>query len=97
MGFETDGGFVKRNERFSLLAELGCIICGQPAQIHHLIGVKYRGMGQKADNEYTIPLCASCHTGKNGIHQIGKKTWEARYGTQEELLIKTNKKLENLF
>ena len=84
---------MKRNERFAKLGEMGCIICGQPPQIHHLIGVKYRGMGQKADDQYTIPLCLDHHTGAEGIHTLGKRPWEAKYGTQEELLNATNEKL----
>ena len=84
---------MKRKERFERLAEMGCVICKQPAQIHHLIGVKYRGMGQKADNEFTIPLCLNHHTGAEGIHQIGKQTWQAQFGTQEELLQRTNERL----
>jgi len=84
---------VKRKERFERLSEIGCIICVQPPQIHHLIGVRYRGMGQKADDQYTISLCLNHHTGAEGIHTIGKRTWEAKYGTQEELLDKTNRRL----
>jgi len=85
---------MKRNERFEKLADMGCVICGQPPQIHHLIGLKYRGLGQKADDQYTIPLCHNHHTGQNGIHQLGKGLWERTFGTQEELLEKTNKKLK---
>ena len=85
---------MKRKERFDRLSEMGCIVCGQPPQIHHLIGVKYRGMGQKADDQYTIPLCLDHHTGAEGIHTLGKRPWEAKYGTQEELLEKTNDKLD---
>ena len=88
---------MKCKERFERLAEIGCIICGQPPQIHHLIGVRYRGMGQKADDMYTLPICLHHHTGAAGIHTIGKRTWEAKYGTQEELLAKTNDKLSNHF
>ena len=85
---------MKRKERFERLAEMGCVICKQPAQIHHLIGVKYRGMGQKADDQYTIPLCLHHHTGQLGIHQMGKGAWERMFGTQEELLQRTNERLE---
>jgi len=87
---------MKAKERFDLLSQLGCCICGQPPQIHHLTGIKYRGMGQKADDVYTIPLCMNHHTGAEGIHQIGKKTWEAKYGYQDDLLEQTNQKLETL-
>ena len=83
----------ERRERFDALSELGCAICGMPPQIHHLIGTKWRGMGQKSDDRNTIPLCLHHHTGAEGVHTIGKKTWEAKYGTQEELLEQTEAKL----
>ena len=40
-------------------------------------------MGMK--DKDMIPLCYIHHQGKLGIHTIGKKTWEERYGTQREL------------
>jgi hypothetical protein len=86
----------ERRERFEALAEMGCAICGQPPQIHHLIGVRYRGMGQKAHDMYTIPLCMNHHTGQQGIHKVGMKQWEFQYGTQEHLLEVTNLKIEML-
>ena len=84
------------NKRFDLLSQLGCCICGRPPQIHHLTGIKYKGMGQKADDKYTIPLCMDHHTGAEGIHTLGKRPWEAKYGTQEELLEQTEQRLERL-
>ena len=84
----------ERSERFNALFEMGCAICGQPPQIHHLIGSRYRGMGQKAHDMYTIPLCLNCHTGKDGIHTLGMRAWEKKFGTQEELLEITNIKIE---
>jgi len=86
----------ERRERFEALSELGCAICGQPPQIHHLIGTKWRGMGQKADDRHTIPLCMKHHTGSHGIHHMGMRKWEYRFGTQEELLLETDYKIEML-
>lgn len=82
-----------RKKRFDILSQLGCCVCGQPPQIHHLIGAKYRGMGQKADDLLTIPLCMNHHTGAEGIHTIGKKTWESKFETQEHYLELTNQKV----
>jgi hypothetical protein len=76
--------------RFNLLSEYGCIICKSPAEIHHLLGIKYSGVGQKAKDEFTIPLCPNHHRGVDGIHQIGIKTWEAKFNTQEFYLEKIN-------
>ena len=86
----------ERRDRFNALSEMGCAICGQPPQIHHLIGIRYKGMGQKANDIYTIPLCMNHHAGQQGIHKVGKKQWEHQYGTQEELLEVTNLKIEML-
>jgi hypothetical protein len=81
-------------ERFDILSQLGCCICRQPPQIHHLIGIKYRGMGQKADDVFTIPLCLYHHTGPEGIHTLGKRAWEAKYGFQDDWLEETERRIE---
>lgn len=71
---------------------LGCMACRKlghldtPAVIHHVrMG---QGMGQRASNREVIPLCPWHHNmGGHGeaIH-AGQKTWEKRFGTEEELL-----------
>ena len=33
-----------------------------------------------------IPLCHHHHQGGEGIHTLGTKIWEEKYGTQEDLL-----------
>ena len=86
----------ERRERFDLLSEMGCIICGQPPQIHHLIGNKYRGLSQKAGDDKTIPLCMDHHTGHDGIHKMGMRAWEEEFGTQEHLLEIVNIKIQML-
>lgn len=70
-------------EHYSRVAELGCIICGRPAELHHLTGA---GMGLKSHWSEVIPLCPEHHrTGKDAVH-AGKKSFEAKFGTQRELL-----------
>ena len=76
------------SEWMSAIQATGCIICriqgnlGTPACIHHeLIGGKRKG------HFYTLPLCPHHHQfGPWGeaIHN-GKKTFIAKYGTEEEL------------
>ncbi len=84
-------------KRFSMLSELGCIICLQPAEIHHLKGIEFgSGIGIKAPHKFTIPLCPNHHRGADGFHVIGKKTWEARFSTQKHLLTITNDKIKML-
>lgn len=71
------------------VAELGCIICRMPTELHHprfLVGG-----AQKASNYDVIPLCFLHHRGGGygvAFHQ-GKKAFEANFGTEAELLEKT--------
>ncbi len=76
------------------VAELGCIACyvqfgveGTPCEIHH---TRHKvGMAQRAGWFDVIGLCPEHHrnsgNGKKAIH-AGIKTFEALYGTEEELL-----------
>jgi hypothetical protein len=66
------------------VAELGCIICGGIPEIHH--NTKNRGYGAKSSNYDIMPLCVRHHRGEEGIHHIGVKTWEAKYGDQDDLV-----------
>lgn len=41
---------------------LPCSHCGNPeAEPHHIIGIGASGMGTKADDIHTMPLCRRCH------------------------------------
>jgi len=66
------------------VAELGCVICGGIPEIHH--NTKNRGYGAKSSNYDIIPLAVRFHRGEEGIHHIGVKTWEAKYGDQDDLV-----------
>jgi len=66
------------------VAELGCVICGGIPEIHH--NTKNRGYGAKSSNYDIMPLCVHHHRGEEGIHHIGVKTWEAKYGDQDDLV-----------
>lgn len=90
-------------QRFDALARMGCCVCRNIAGlsgfyssetcIHHLTGSKYRGMGMKAKDEHTIPLCHFHHQGAEGIHTLGMRVWEAKFGTQTELLEQCNNRM----
>jgi len=82
-------------DHLSRVASLGCICplpdrlgmtrCEAPAEIHHLLNGT---IGRKASNFEVIPLCPYHHrTGPFGhaVHN-GTKTFEARYGSQREML-----------
>ena len=69
------------------VAALGCIICRQlgiddsPAHVHHIR--EGQGMGQRAGDMLTIPLCPEHHQGATGIHGLGTRAFERMYGTTE--------------
>ena len=49
------------------VASLSCAVCGaEPVHVHHVRNSF--GMAQRAPHFLTIPLCAACHTGENGVH-----------------------------
>ena len=85
---------MKRNKKhLDRVAALGCIVCavfhnrrGVPATIHH-IRDGY-GMGQRAPDEETLPLCPAHHqTGGYGVaYHAGRKAWIERYAPERELL-----------
>jgi len=81
-------------ERYHKLADLGCIVCLHngiytPPAIHHTDGRTKPGANKK-----TIGLCGAHHqTGGEGVafHATGRKTWEAKYGKEADLLAETNR------
>ena len=79
------------------VADYGCVACEidgltRPAEIHHIR--KHTGMGLRPSHSDTIPLCYSHHrTGKISVH-LGKKEFEKRYGTEQEILKKVNREIE---
>lgn len=79
------------SDHMDAVAELGCIICHRPAEVHHL-----PGHGMRASHFHTIPLCPDHHRNGNigvAVHS-GRKSFEANFGTEGELLAKTLKLLE---
>ena len=79
------------------VADYGCIACQidgvvKPAEIHHIR--KHTGMGLRPPHTKILPLCASHHrTGKISVH-LGKKAFEEKYGTEEQLEKKLRERLE---
>ena len=60
----------------------GCVICGQPAQFHHLPGARPNALA------IGYPLCMEHHTGQEyhgqSIHN-GNQEFCAKYGSELEL------------
>lgn len=54
------------NDWKAKVAELGCLICRSPAQLHHVR--EGQGMSQRASDWLVVPLCVLHHTGSHGIH-----------------------------
>jgi len=76
-----------------IVAELGCIICGSPASLHHPRFCV--GMSQRENDWLVIPLCQYHHQGGpfgQAIHN-GKNTFELNYGSEAKLLALTIKKI----
>lgn len=80
----------KEREHMSKVASIGCIVCRMAglmseAEIHH---IGNGAMGKRASNYEVIPLCHIHHrTGGHGVAvHAGRKTWEANFGTEKDLL-----------
>lgn len=68
------------------VASLPCCGCGLPAdEAHHMIGHGYKGMGTKAPDLFTLPLCRNCH---DELHR-SPATWEALHGDQWRHILDT--------
>ena len=85
-------------ERLKTIGEMPCYACFQdgkgevPSEVHHIR--KHTGMGLRPSHFDTIPLCSGCHrTNKISVH-LGKREFERRYGTEQEILEKVNREIE---
>jgi len=76
-------------QRASRVADLGCLICGDEAMIHHAL----TGAGGRRNHDLILPLCHRHHQGNEGIHTLGRKAWERRFGTERELLERVKQEL----
>lgn len=79
------------------IKNLGCQVCFmetgeyQYAEFHHV-----RRFGSPKDHSKGIPLCCKHHrTGGYGVAiHAGKRTWEEKYGNQEDLMDAAYQRLE---
>ena len=80
------------SDHIEKVVAMGCIVCvnleyGETPAVPHHIG--NGSMGMKATNYEVIPLCPHHHNqGPCGeaVHS-GRKSFEANFGTEQELLI----------
>lgn len=64
---------VRRRDRAHLrfVAQQPCLVCGRlPGHAHHVNFLQARGLGQKASDEFTVPLCALHH---RALHDAGNE------------------------
>jgi hypothetical protein len=79
---------------YDKIARLGCSLCRHleygetPAEIHHL-----RRYGGKRSLAEVIPLCPEHHRGNTGLHGLGRKGFENKYGIDEDFLLEQTKSL----
>lgn len=74
------------------VAQLGCIVCRRVmgiftplVELHH--PRRGAGMGQRAAHQDVLPLCVEHHRGNTGVHGLGTKGFEKRYGFSEADLL----------
>lgn len=80
----------KQRERWEKLRQMGCCICGaNDVEIHHA----FTGAGGRKNHDLVLNLCAEHHRGKTGLHGMGRKAFTRTYGTEQELLDKSQKML----
>ena len=90
--FWREGGVLSKaataaqRRRMGLVADLGCILCRRPAQIHHC----GTGAGGRRNHDLVLPLCIDHHTsGGYGIAlHAGRKEWIKNYGDEQILMDK---------
>lgn len=86
-----------KSERLHMerVAGLPCAVsnqeCAGRPTVHHCL----TGMGRRKNHFDTICLCFRHHLGDLGIDgkRMGKRVWEQRYSTEEQLLAKTREAL----
>lgn len=81
--------------RFDHLKQMGCIACGKTDPVIHHIR-KNTGMSLRPSHDDTIPLCPYHHNMSNESIHLNKKIFEQKFGTEKQLLIKTNMKINQL-
>lgn len=84
----------EENERMAKIAQMQCCVangdCRPGTQVHHITKT-----GRRLGHMFTIPLCENHHSPQTplpygeAVHN-GVKTFESQFGTQMEMLERTN-------
>jgi hypothetical protein len=54
------------------IASLGCLACGRPAEVHHILDAA-PGKATRRDHWFVAPLCPDHHRGPLGVHSLGRE------------------------
>ena len=73
------------------VAQLGCLICDDPANVHHIR--EGQGMSMRANHFLVVPLCKSHHQGSFSIHNSPRE-FQNIYGSELDLLAMTIERLQ---
>ena len=71
-------------EHFARVAALGCLVCGAPSVVHHVVGYADRAGRLSKDHRLVTPLCPRHHDVQHGpresVHALGHQGFFATYG-----------------
>jgi membrane-bound lytic murein transglycosylase MltF len=78
------------HDHLNLVASHPCMVCNsQNVNVHHI-----RESGEPRNHFKCIPLCYDHHQGSpEGLHHLGKKEFERRFGSQLEMLEKLKEEI----
>jgi hypothetical protein len=63
----------------SAVADMGCLVCGGPAQIHHIMHAP--GKVTRRDDRWIVALCRAHHQDRWGVHGLGsERAFAEHYG-----------------
>lgn len=84
---------MKDKKYLAKVKNLPCCICGAcpPSDPHHK--KEFTGIALKSSDYDAMPLCYEHHIGNTGIHGLGRKEFERRYGLQSKLVERTRRLL----
>jgi len=82
---------MNEKEYKDLIASMGCIVTGQPAEIHH-VKCFFNGAGRVSDY-LIIPLAPELHRNGNEAIHHNRSLFEMIHGREIDLLAKTIKRV----
>ena len=83
---------MRDRKRLAAIRKLPCVVCGNPnSQAAHSNSSKHgKGRGIKASDQFTIPLCATCHAAFDRFELGNREQSEAMF---EKWLVRVERML----